>query len=90
MTPKDVLATLGTLSLDDKLQSQRAGICTAPGTGGRGFMSQYQLNYQPMEYGIRKNLWEEGYRHRNDRKQMGFKHTKLEWRNLTDYRYLQW
>ena len=53
-------------------------------------MSQYQLNYQPMEYGIRKNLWEEGYRHRNDRKQMGFKHTKLEWRNLTDYRYLQW
>ena len=46
--------------------------------------SQYQCNYQPFERGVRKGLWEEGFHIRNVRKKEGFKHTKLEWKVLTD------
>ena len=42
--------------------------------------SQYELNYRPMVAGLRRKLWEEGYRHRNQRKLKGFRHEKLEWR----------
>ena len=80
-TPRgDILATLEKLSLEDKLRRQRRAANQQLVQQSRGTLSQYQLNYQPMDKGVRKSLWEEGYRHRNDRKQLGFKHTKLEWR----------
>ena len=44
--------------------------------------SQYQNNYQPMAVGVRHRLWREGYECRNQRKMNGFKHSKLEWRQV--------
>ena len=48
--------------------------------------SQYEINYRPMVAGLRRKLWEEGYRHRNQRKLKGFRHEKLEWRTPTTER----
>ena len=46
----------------------------------RPHSSNYQLDFRPMAAGVRKKLWEEGYRYRNQRKMKGFRHEKIEWR----------
>ena len=49
--------------------------------------SQYQTNYRPMPVGLRQKLWREGYECRNRRKMQGFKHSKLEWKQIESNRF---
>ena len=76
-----VAEKLRQLSLEDKLDKQlkawkSAKTCVP--------LSQYQTHFKPLALGVRKNLWEEGYRYRSRRKQSGHSHFKLEWNALTD------
>ena len=72
-----MLDQLRKLSLSDKAEEE-------VGREGRPPLrppsSNYQLNFRPMPAGVRKKLWEEGYRYRNQRKMKGFRHEKIEWR----------
>ncbi len=75
----DVLDKLRELSIKEDVQSKKADHRPA-----RPPSSQYSLNYRPLVEGLRKRLWEEGYKYRNERKLTGFTHEKIEWRMATD------
>ena len=80
---RDILEKLKRLSLDEKIAKQNQAFKAAVAAN---LTSQYQLNFRPMPVGVRKRLWEEGYRYRNQRKKNGFNHFKLEWKLATDRR----
>ena len=78
----DLLGKLRHLSISDNAKENAKRKCgeEGPTPPPRPPSSQYELNYRPMVAGLRRKLWEEGYRHRNQRKLKGFRHEKLEWR----------
>ena len=76
-----LLDRLQRLSLEEKAATAAAATEAAKATR---LTSQYQLNYTPMPVGLRKDLWEEGWKYRNIRRRDGFNHFKLEWMILTD------
>ena len=86
----DLLGKLRHLSISDDAEKEikRKGSEERPPLSPppRPPSSQYELNYRPMVAGLRRKLWEEGYRHRNQRKLKGFRHEKLEWRMPTTER----
>ena len=79
----DLDVSLARMTLSERLPRHEPSLKVSR---ARGLSSQYQCNYQPLELGVRSVLWEEGFKHRNVRKQAGFKHTKLEWKIMTDRR----
>ncbi len=74
----DVIKKLQQLSLEEKVQKK------VNSSKSTTLTSQYQLNYRPMPVGVRKDVWEEGFRYRNQRKKNGFNHFKLEWKIISD------
>ena len=58
-----------------------------PNPPPRGFLSDYQSNFRPMQVGLRTHVWAEGWQQRQKRKVSGFNHFKLEWNCSSADRY---
>ena len=77
---EDIIDKLRKLSVDNIERKGEAGAGKKSRHKNGTLISQYELMYKPLQVGLRKSLWEEGYKYRNERRKNGFNHVKLEWR----------